>query len=133
MLNNKELDFKMKTTKIYNADLNGKWVKLLDYNNAYISKGAILNIPNFYSEESCTELMFFDPMIDDCSLGLVIINGGKAGTVFVNLPLEAYYKDTRLIDTKWIINHYNIWIAPDNKIENVQILYQAICSHNDES
>lgn len=127
MLNNKELDFDTKITKIYNKELNGKWMNLLEYKEKYISKGCILKIQNFTELEACTELIIFDPMLDDCSLGLVTISGRKAGTVFVNFPLEAYYKDTRLLNTKWLIKNFNFWIAPENDISKVKILYQAIC------
>jgi len=123
MLNNKEYDLDMKLTKVFKDKTEVKWSSLISYKEDYICKGAVIKIPNFDEYEDFTELMFFESSQADCSLSLLILTGPKAGTIWVHLPTEAYYENTRLVSTKWIVDNFDTWISPNSDVKSVRFLY----------
>ena len=127
MIHNEEYDLEMKLTKVYKECEEINWEKLIDYQEKYICKGAVLEIPKFTKDEKVTQLMFFESSEEDCSLSLVIITGRKAGTVWVHLPKEGYYEGTRVISSQWMFENFKTWIAPHIDINQVKFLYNDCC------
>jgi len=125
MLSREEYDLEMRLTKVYKN--HSDWQRLTEYNEKYICKGAILKIFNFSDNEKCTKLLFAESQEEDVSLYLIILTGNKSGTIWVRLPIEAYYKNTRLISYEWIIKNYHYWIALDTDLNKTEIIYQLSC------
>ena len=123
---NEEYDFDMKLTKIYKNKEEIKWINFLEYSEEYICKGNILRLYGFNENEEYTDLLFFDPSEEDCSLGVIILSGKKSGNIFVYFPFEARYNDTRLMSKRWLINNWSKWLSPSSDIKKSEFIYEFV-------
>lgn len=105
------------------------WLKLTDYPNEYLRRGAILRIPsvemnrgNWYRED-IVDLMVFDAggLSNEGGYGLICVSGQKAGLVNTVFPPESSGEGPIGLSRDWIIENWNSWVYPDGNVASVWI------------
>jgi len=99
-----------------------RWVELDSYTNNEVWQGDKLKVKNMSKNHEETILMFFDPLDEDVSLGLVVIMGHYAGVIEYLFPTEAYAKETTGISVEWLKKHWNEY--NEVKLSDVKILIE---------
>ena len=101
-----------------------KWIKLESYTNNEIWRGDKLKVKNMLRDSEETILMFFDPLDNEVSLGLVVIMGHYSGIIEHLFPTEAYAKGTRGISVEWLKKHWNEY--NEAKLSDIKIQIEEI-------
>jgi hypothetical protein len=105
------------------------WIKLIDYQDEYIKRGAIFRIPsvemnrgNWYRED-IVDLMVFDASgtFEGAVYGLICVSGHKAGLINTIFPEESSGNSSIGLSRKWIVDKWNYWVYPDGDVNSVWI------------
>lgn len=105
------------------------WVKLNNYPDDFIRRGAIFRIPstnknreNWYRDDF-VDLMVFDASgaFEDRVYGLICISGNKAGLINTTFPKESSGSNSIGLRKEWVIKEWNIWVYPDGSVSDVWI------------
>ena len=100
-------------------------MKLVEYKNEFIKRGAVFRLPAVWPYESWVDFMVID-LLD--THGLVVSTGHKAGLMLVTLPAESGSEEGRALSTKWVINNWAKWIYPECDVEYVHIIEQYVAT-----
>lgn len=98
------------------------WVKLHDYPNEFISRGAIFRFPAKYPYEEMVDLILFQPSSDESGMGFLVNSGYKAGLIAQILPKESGRTGyTDCVVTAWLKENWNHWVYPECSMKDVWV------------
>lgn len=87
---------------------------LTDYGEEALFTGDILRLPENYDlgpGSAPVDLMVFEPLDEECGLGLVVVSGYKAGLVYALLPVDSLKGGSRSICMDWLKREWNRWFC----------------------
>ncbi|ELN2576890.1 TPA: hypothetical protein OUD64_003002 [Enterobacter kobei] len=96
-------------------------MKLIDFKNNYVSRGAIFRLPAIWPYEEFVDFMVFETQDNDSPYGLIVSSGYKAGLILVKLPIDSISDEGHGLSVKWVISNWKKWIYPECNVENVYI------------
>ncbi|WP_025842207.1 Imm45 family immunity protein [Asaia platycodi] len=94
------------------------FVKLIELENKYLTRGSVFRLPAKYPYESIVDFMVCENLASVSRFSLMVTTGYKAGIIFQNFPLESLY-DNCSISVGWIVENWDEWIYPECTVENV--------------
>ena len=87
---------------------------LTDLRGDSLWRGDIIRLVHNYDLGPGSEpvdLMVYDPRDDEAGLGLIVLSGYKAGLTLCILPRESMSKETRSLETGWLLDHWDEWFC----------------------
>ncbi len=100
-----------------------KQIKLIDYDQPFITKGSILRFfTKGFQVETTVDFMVFYPADKNCGLGLITITGFNAGDIYIILPEESLYSTQHTLSTEWLVNNWNKWICEASDVKDVYFI-----------
>ncbi|MDJ8697376.1 Imm45 family immunity protein [Salmonella enterica] len=103
-------------------------MRLIDYEEAAISRGTIFRLPAAWPYEAWVDFMLFETQDDERPYGLIVSSGYKAGLFLVKLPIESLSDTGHGLSTTWVINNWAKWIYPECNVEDVHIIEQYVAT-----
>ncbi|NKE93397.1 Imm45 family immunity protein [Pantoea agglomerans] len=100
-------------------------MKLVNYKNKSIKRGAVFRLPAVWPYEEWVDFMVIDLFETH---GLVVYSGHKAGLILISLPIESASTEGRALSTEWVITNWAKWIYPECNVEDVHILDEYVAT-----
>jgi len=98
------------------------WIKLSQFKSDALHHGAILRFRASYPYENVVDLMVFEPIPFEGSMGLIVTTGFKAGLIANILPIESAFSSGRSVSRDWLLKSWSHWILPGSDSGEVFVL-----------
>ena len=94
-------------------------IKLLDWNEEFISRGSVFRCKGSFPYEDVVDFMVVETGENERYLGLMVATGYEAGIICTTFPPEAYPPGTRMLSTNWLKENWSIWCYDECDVEDV--------------